>query len=94
MTSLHHAPAHRPGLFTRAAEGIASVFGRMVANLRNRQAIANLSHLDDRTLDDMGIKRGDVQAVLRLPMTDDPSTHLSLLVGPRSGSNQPERRRF
>lgn len=88
MTSLHHAPAHRTGLFIRVTERLAAMVRRIGTNLGNRDAVASLRYLDDRTLEDMGLKRSDLQAVPGLPLTDDPSTHLSMLVHTRRRREQ------
>jgi uncharacterized protein YjiS (DUF1127 family) len=43
---------------------------------RNRKSVARLSELDDHLLSDLGLTRGDVDAVLSQPFSSDPSLQL------------------
>lgn len=89
MTISQHAPAHRSGFLTTVADGLGRFVRAALVTYRNRQAIQGLTHLSDAALDDMGLTRADVNRALSLPLTDDPSAHLSLLVRRRRGVDQP-----
>ena len=43
---------------------------------RSRRAVMNMREFDDAQLADIGLKRGDIQAALDLPLAMDPSYHL------------------
>jgi uncharacterized protein YjiS (DUF1127 family) len=45
---------------------LASIVSRIQAYLRYRETIRQLSLLSDRELDDLGIRRGEIQNVARL----------------------------
>lgn len=46
---------------------------------RNRRAVVRLLEWDAHMLRDIGLTPGDVHAALSVPMSDDPSRHLSAL---------------
>lgn len=49
---------------------------RTIRSWRNRRSVMQLSALDDHILADLGVTRGDVEAVLSQPFTRDPSDEL------------------
>ena len=49
---------------------------RIAYNWRERQQLELLLHYDDTRLDDLGISRRDIQHVLALPLTRNPSCEL------------------
>ena len=53
------------------AEAIKSLFRRLFGWFRRRAATARLHALDDRTLKDIGLYRGDIESAVRGP--DRPS---------------------
>lgn len=49
-----------------------SFLRRIVRNWVNRRAVSNLERLTDHELKDIGLTRGDLYYVLKLPITADP----------------------
>jgi uncharacterized protein YjiS (DUF1127 family) len=71
-------------LFPKALEAIAAHSPQLVAVLQRirtaregRAAVARLCGMDDRTLQDIGINRADVDQVLAAPWDADPSIELA-----------------
>lgn len=62
-----------------AVVAVAKSWARAWTKRRNRRAVTTLLDLDDRMLADIGLRRGDVVAVLAGPGHDDPSTRLRIL---------------
>jgi uncharacterized protein YjiS (DUF1127 family) len=48
------------------------VLRRLISNWRKRRRLYDLQHLDDHALDDIGLTRADVAAVLGQPLSVDP----------------------
>ena len=48
------------------------VLRRLFSNWRKRRRLRDLEHLDDRALNDIGLTRADVLAVLGQPVSVDP----------------------
>jgi uncharacterized protein YjiS (DUF1127 family) len=48
------------------------VLRRLISNWRRRRRLYDLQHLDDHALDDIGLTRADVAAVLGQPLSVDP----------------------
>ena len=49
-----------------------AVLRRLFSNWRKRSRLRDLEHLDDRALNDIGLSRADVMAVLGQPVSVDP----------------------
>ncbi len=62
-----------------AVVAVAKSWARAWTTRRNRRAVVTLLDLDDRMLADIGLRRGDVVAVLAGSGHDDPSTRLRIL---------------
>ena len=88
MTTLHHADASRTDFASTLADRLSRIVERVRKGLRNRRTVTRLDTLDDHVLADIGLTRADVREALSLPLTDDPSTHLSMLVRRRRGVPQ------
>ena len=58
-TTIHRAPASRTPRVT-----VAQLFLRAVRRWQTNRAIAELSRLDDRQLEDVGISRNDIPKVV------------------------------
>ncbi len=85
----HSAPRATTGTtFTVALiGGAARALASFKAALKNRRQIAQLHHLDDRSLKDIGLMRSDVHEALSASIFHDPSQHLVDVAGEmRSGS--------
>lgn len=67
------------GALHRAVVTVAKSWARAWTKRRNRRAVVTLLDLDDRMLADIGLRRGDVVAVLAGSGHDDPSTRLRIL---------------
>jgi uncharacterized protein YjiS (DUF1127 family) len=52
------------------------VLRRLISNWRKRRRLYDLQHLDDHALDDIGLTRADVAAVLGQPLSVDPVWYL------------------
>lgn len=78
MTEFH--PTHRvPGRKTALATRIAKAVLPAIAGLRNwreRQKVEMLLRYDYERLNDMGITREDIHAVMRLPLSSNPAIEL------------------
>src|SRR5690242_7176708 len=66
--------------FARARRGLAAALQRaadaMVRAWRNRRDAAVLATLDERTLADIGLTRGDVRDAFAAPLWEDPTNLL------------------
>jgi uncharacterized protein YjiS (DUF1127 family) len=72
--------------FTVALMGVAvRAFGKLTTALKNRRQIAQLHHLDDRSLKDIGLIRSDVHEALGVSLFRDPSQHLVDVAGEKRG---------
>lgn len=56
----------------RPGSSVAGVLRQVVRNWINRRAIRKLDALSDHELKDIGLMRGDLYYVMRLPLTVDP----------------------
>lgn len=64
---------------TRPGHPIADLAWRLAERNRNRRlrhALRQLERLDDTTLNDIGVTRGEIGRALRLPLDLDPGTAL------------------
>lgn len=66
-----------------AASGVARVFGNVALRIadvfrayKNRRAMAELAHLDERMLRDIGLTRGDLRDAISEPLWRDPTNIL------------------
>lgn len=70
-------PALRMPSPSGAARAVLSGLRRLHRRMKNRRAIEGLVALDRAQLADLGLTRADVEAVLALPLSADPSVRLS-----------------
>jgi uncharacterized protein YjiS (DUF1127 family) len=76
--------------FTFALMGVAvRAFGKWTTALKNRRQVAQLHHLDDRSLKDIGLIRSDVHEALGISLFRDPSQHLLDVAGEKRGGSRP-----
>jgi uncharacterized protein YjiS (DUF1127 family) len=76
---MREAAAFVAGQHSVSGGVLTSLFGafdRFRRNLRSRRQIVHLSELDDHVLNDIGVTRGDIDAVLSQPFSNDPSLAL------------------
>jgi uncharacterized protein YjiS (DUF1127 family) len=76
---MREAAAFVAGQHSVSAGFLSSLVGavdRFRRNLRSRRQIVHLSELDDHVLNDIGVTRGDIDAVLSQPLSNDPSRQL------------------
>lgn len=62
------------------------------ARYEARQAFLNLKHLDDRTLDDIGVTRAEVYNAAELPMDVNAARALHQMAAERKARQQPHER--
>ena len=55
-----------------SARGLRRLASTIVTVARNRAALGQLSKLDERTLADIGLTRGDIVSARTLPLRSDP----------------------
>lgn len=53
-----------------------AVLRRLISNWRKRRRLRDLQQLDDHVLNDIGIRRADIMAVLSQPVSVDPVREL------------------
>ncbi len=61
---------------TSLLSSLSGHFARFLRNWRNRRQVVVLSELDDHVLADIGLTRGDVEAALSQPFSQDASLQL------------------
>lgn len=54
-------------------KSLKTISEKLIAWRRYRDAVKELSHLTDRELDDMGIRRGDIEHVARRSAMNEPA---------------------
>lgn len=70
-TPIDTDPATRTAPVTFPLPAILSAIGRLVDEIRRRQGLVRLADLDDRTLRDIGLTRGEIREAVLGPLTED-----------------------
>jgi uncharacterized protein YjiS (DUF1127 family) len=60
----------------RAVAALAMEVWRLAVAIKHRRELAHLSELDDRMLDDIGLKRTDLRDACSEPLWRDPTSRL------------------
>jgi uncharacterized protein YjiS (DUF1127 family) len=63
---------------------------KLISNWRRRERLRDLAHLDDHMLNDIGLTRADVTAVLSQPVSIDPLCDLERRVRLRRNRSMPD----
>lgn len=81
MTTTDATATLRPGAF--AAKRVVVAIHAFLRAWKNRREIYRLGEMSDAALADIGLTRSDLNVVIALPLTDDPTTHLGTLAEAR-----------
>lgn len=68
------------GIVVGKSAAIASVVAGLFAHMRSRRGFKRIEAMNERELRDIGLEPGDVHAVRRLPLSQDPTMELASIV--------------